>query len=55
MPPKQIQRLIKTECGRAKYSDLASRSGPTARIRLMWFIFFATIQDWNLPIPDSNQ
>ncbi len=40
--------LIKTECGRAKYEMLASKKGMFNRIRLYWFILFATIKDWNL-------
>ncbi len=55
MPPKFIQRLIKTECGRAKYLELADRSGFLAKIRLVWFIFFAGIKDWNIPESDWIQ
>ena len=43
-----IFSLIKTECGRAKYEILVSKKGILNRIRLYWFIIFATIEDWNL-------
>ena len=43
-----IFSLIKTPCGRAKYDELASRKGIGAKLRLSWFIFIATIKDWNL-------
>ena len=32
-----IFKWIKTGCGRAKYVDLASRNGITAKLRLGWF------------------
>ena len=35
-PP--VHRWIKTECGRAKYAELAARPGPWARLRLIWFV-----------------
>ncbi len=47
-----IFSLIKTECGRAKYEMLASKQGIFNRIRLYWFIVFATIEDWNLQADD---
>ncbi len=47
--PAPIARWIKTECGRAKYLTLASRSGPAARIRLAWFVLIAALRDWRLP------
>ena len=47
-----IFSLIKTECGRAKYEMLASKKGIFNRIRLYWFIIFATIEDWNLKVED---
>ena len=43
-----IYSLIKTECGRSKYNDLASKKGFLARIRLYWFVIFATFKDWNI-------
>tara|TARA_B100000700_G_C14604831_1_gene650831 strand:+ start:298 stop:510 length:213 start_codon:yes stop_codon:yes gene_type:complete len=45
--------FIKTECGRAKFGDLAKKTGLFAKIRLFWFIFFAAIKDWNLLNPDQ--
>ena len=47
-----IFSLIKTECGRAKYEMLASKKGIFNRIRLYWFIVFATIEDWNVKKED---
>ncbi len=47
-----IYSLIKTECGRAKYEMLVSKKGIFNRIRLYWFIIFATIEDWNLKAKD---
>lgn len=50
-PPAQPPafRWIKTECGRAKYADLASRPGVLARLRLTWFVLIAALRDWRLP------
>ena len=47
-----IFSLIKTDCGRAKYEMLASKKGIFNRIRLYWFIIFATIKDWNSKVDD---
>ena len=52
MDKNPIFLLIKTECGRAKYEMLASKKGIFNRIRLYWFILFATIEDWNLKTKD---
>ena len=49
-----IERWIKTDCGRAKYADLATRPGPTAKLRLWWFVLIAVIRDWPLPDPDQS-
>ena len=46
-PP--IPRWIKTECGRAKFAELAARPGVIARVRLAWFVLVAAIRDWRLP------
>ena len=43
---------IKTECGRAKYIDLASRSGIAAKFRLGWFVIIAAARDFPIPNPD---
>lgn len=47
-------RCIKTECGRAKYAELASRPGPLARLRLGWFMLIAALRDWHLSAPDGS-
>lgn len=47
-----VQRRIKTDCGRAKYAELAARPGAWARIRLAWFVLIAAIRDW--PLPDGS-
>lgn len=46
-PP--IHRWIKTDCGRAKYAELAARSGAIAWLRLLWFVAIAALRDWPLP------
>jgi hypothetical protein len=45
-PQPAAYRWIKTACGRAKYSELAGRSGTAARLRLAWFVLIAAIRDW---------
>jgi hypothetical protein len=57
-PQPQAYRWIKTECGRAKYDQLAAQQGLLARLRLAWFVLIAALRDWRLPLPDhlpSNQ
>lgn len=49
--PGQPPRWIKTDCGRAKYAELASRPGAPARLRLAWFVLIAALRDWRLPDP----
>ena len=49
MQQPTIHRWIKTECGRAKYADLAARPGVLARLRLGWFVLIAALRDWQLP------
>jgi len=48
-PLPQAYRWIKTECGRAKYAELAARPGLPARIRLGWFVLIAALRDWRRP------
>jgi hypothetical protein len=48
-----IPRWIKTDCGRLKYQDLATRRGLPARLRLGWFVLIAALRDWRLPDPDQ--
>jgi hypothetical protein len=49
MQKPAIHRWIKTECGRAKFTDLAARPGAMARLRLTWFVVIAALRDWRLP------
>ncbi len=44
-----IHRWIKAPCGRAKYAELASRTGALATLRLAWFVLVAALRDWSLP------
>lgn len=52
--PPALQAWIKTPCGRAKYQQLAGRSGPAARLRLAWFVLAAALRDLPLPAPDPE-
>ena len=47
-------RWIKTECGRAKYAELAARPELLARLRLGWFVLIAALRDWSLTAPDQG-
>jgi len=47
-PLPQAYRWIKTECGRAKYAELAAQQGLLARLRLAWFVLIAAMRDWRL-------
>jgi hypothetical protein len=49
MSQPAVYRWIKTECGRAKYAELASRRGMLARLRLGWFVLVAALRDWRMP------
>jgi hypothetical protein len=49
-----MHRWIKTECGRAKYADLATRQGALARVRLAWFVLIAALRDFRLPRADQD-
>jgi len=55
MTKSSIHMWIKTPCGRAKYAELEARKGMLHRIRLIWFVFFAAIKDWNLASPNQNE
>lgn len=46
-----IYRWIKTDCGCAKYLELAARSGLVAKVRVAWFVLIAALRDWRLPRP----
>jgi hypothetical protein len=48
-----IHRWIKTDCGRAKYAELAARPGAIARLRLAWFVMVASIRDAHLSATDQ--
>ena len=49
----RINNFIKTPCGRAKFLELSTRKGWFARLRVLWFVFCATIRDLPLPNPDQ--
>ncbi len=49
-----INQLIKSPCGRTKYKKLAEKKGLFPKIRLIWFVIFATIRDWQLANPDQS-
>ena len=53
-PIPAAYRWIKTECGRAKYTELAGRKGASARLRLAWFVLIAAIRDWQLAQPSGR-
>ena len=53
MTQPNLDRWIKTDCGRAKYADLLTRRGPAAKLRLGWFVLIASLRDWSLPNPDA--
>ena len=52
-PEPRAFRWIKTDCGRAKYDELAARPGLLAQVRLCSFVLIAALRDW--PLPDPNQ
>lgn len=43
--PPAIARWIRSDCGRAKYLELASRPGLLARLRLGWFVLIGAMRD----------
>ena len=47
--PVAIRRWIRSDCGRARYLELAARPGPLARLRLAWFVLAASLRDLSLP------
>ena len=53
-PNPAVWRWIRTECGRAKYLELAARPGPLARLRLGWFVLIAALRDRQLPLPEDQ-
>ena len=48
MTKKTIYKFIKTPCGQEKYEKLSLNKTLYGRIRLLWFIFFATVKDFDL-------
>ena len=48
MTQKRIYKFIKSPCGQVKYEKLTLNKTFFGKIRLYWFIVFATIQDFNL-------
>ena len=54
MTGQPIHRWIKTDCGRAKYAELATRQGAIAKLRLAWFVAIAAIRDARLNAPDQS-
>ena len=54
MGQPSVHRWIKTDCGRAKYAELANRPGPLAKLRLGWFVLIAALRDARLPNPDQS-
>ena len=53
-PTPSVYRWIKTECGRAKYEQLANSANQLSRLRLGWFVAIAALRDWRLPDPDQH-
>lgn len=43
--PPAIARWIRSDCGRAKYLELAARPGLLARLRLAWFVLLGAFRD----------
>ena len=48
MTQKRIYKFIKSPCGQEKYEKLTLNKTFFGKIRLYWFIVFATIQDFKL-------
>ena len=48
MNQKKIYKFIKSPCGQTKYEKLSLNKTFVGRIRLYWFILFATLRDINL-------
>ncbi len=50
----RINDLIKTPCGRMKFVELSRKQGVFSRVRLVWFVVFATLRDLFLTNPDQS-
>ena len=48
MTSKKVFDFIKTPCGQAKYIELEANKTLQGKLRLLWFIFIASIRDWNI-------
>ena len=48
MTKEKIFKYIKTTCGQAKYVELKANKTLKGKFRLFWFIFIASIRDWNI-------
>jgi len=48
MTNKKLFKFIKTPCGQAKYVELEANKTLLGKFRLFWFIFIASIRDWNI-------
>ena len=48
MKKKKIYNFIKTPCGQMKYEKLSLNKTIYGKLRLYWFIIFATLKDFNL-------
>ena len=48
MDNKNLFKYIKTHCGQAKYIELQSNKSLLGKLRLFWFVIFASIIDWNI-------
>ncbi len=44
----KIFQYIKTECGRLKYERLSKNKSFIGKLRLYWFIVFASLADLNI-------
>ena len=47
---RAIFNYIKTPCGQAKYVELETNKSLIGRLRLLWFIFAASLRDWNIKV-----
>ena len=43
-----IYKLIKSDCGRDKYQKLSMDKSFYGKLRILWFIIFASIRDINI-------
>jgi len=48
MDNNNLFKYIKTPCGQSKYIELKANKSFIGKLRLFWFIIFASIRDWNI-------